>query len=83
MKKTVLAGIIITALLLIFTMGCSQPEGDIYTDKVEVEGITIEEEAVPLSAAPAAVPDILEPKTGDKEKNGGGATIDYSNLKDG
>ena len=38
MKKTVLAGIIITALLLIFTMGCSQPEGDIYTDKVEVEG---------------------------------------------
>jgi len=84
MKKTVLAGIIITALLLIFTMGCSQPEGDIYTDKVEVEGITIEEEAVPLSAAPAAVPDILEPKaSGSKQKSGGGALIDYSNLKDG
>ena len=83
MKKTVLAGIIITALLLIFTVGCSQPDENIYTDHVEVEGITIEEEAVPLSAAPAAVPDILEPKTGSKQKSGGGATIDYSNLKDG
>ena len=83
MKKTVLAGIIITALLLIFTVGCSQPDENIYTDHIEVEGITIEEEAVPLSAAPAAVPDILEPKIGSKQKSGGGATIDYSNLKDG
>ena len=83
MKKTVLAGIIITALLLIFTVGCSRPDENIYTDHIEVEGITIEEEAVPLSAAPAAVPDILEPKIGSKQKSGGGATIDYSNLKDG
>ena len=57
---------------------------DIYTDTSEVESILIEDEAVALAKAPAAIPDILEPvASGKKEKSSSSAVIDYSNTKDG
>ena len=82
MKKTTV--MLLIALLFVFTVGCSQPADDIYTAHAELKDITIEDEAVPLSSAPAAIADILEPKaSGSKQKSGGGALIDHSNVKDG
>ena len=55
-----------------------------YIDSVSMEAeVSLEEELVPMSSAPA-VASILSPvASGTAVKSGGGAEIDYSNTKDG
>ena len=56
----------------------------LFIDEVTLDVVELHEELVPLSAAPAAVPDILKPvASGKAVKSGKGADIDYSNVKDG
>ena len=64
----------------------------VFIDEVTVEGMDLglglefdlEEGMVPMSAAPAALPSMLMPvASGTAVKSGGGAEIDYSNVKDG
>lgn len=58
--------------------------GDTYIDKVSLDEFVIEDEAVPLAGAPAAVPgEMLPVASGTATKTGGGAEIDYSNIADG
>ena len=81
------------ALVLLLT-GCAQAgapaasggvnEEDIYLDRVSVEEIEIEDEAVALAGAPAALNDLVMPvASGKQTKQNSRAVIDYSNVKDG
>lgn len=76
------------ALALTLLAGCA-PAGDIsgedvYTDRVELREVIIEEEAVALADAPAALNDLLLPKaSGTQVKENSRAVVDYSNAKDG
>ena len=56
-----------------------------FIDEVPMgEGVNLGDELIPMSAAPAAVPTVLTPvASGTAVKSGGGAEIDYSNIKDG
>lgn len=55
-----------------------------YVDQVPVDEFEIEDEAVPLAGAPAAMSNMLLPvASGTSTKSGGGAEIDYSNITDG
>ena len=56
----------------------------IFIDQVTVDVIELQDEVVPMSAAPAAVPTMLMPvASGKAVKSGKGADIDYSNVTDG
>jgi transglutaminase/protease-like cytokinesis protein 3 len=55
-----------------------------YVDGVTLENVDLEDEAVALAAAPAALPTSLTPTApGTLEKRSEVAVIDYSNTKDG
>lgn len=55
-----------------------------YGEKTAMETVFLEDEAVALAEAPAALPDILEAvASGEKEKRSSKAVIDYSNTNDG
>ena len=55
-----------------------------YTDPVAIEGVDLEDEAVALAEAPAALPSEMTPTaSGTAEKRNEKAVIDYSNNKDG
>ena len=55
-----------------------------YTDPVAIEGVDLEDEAVALAEAPAALPSDMTPTaSGTAEKRNEKAVIDYSNTKDG
>ena len=82
------------ALALSLLAGCAQGAGggassslnleEIYTDQVAVEEVEIEDEAVALAGAPAALNDLILPvASGTQVKQNSRATIDYSNTKDG
>lgn len=75
-------------LALALLAGCSATGGvsdeDIYVDRVELQEVAIEDEAVALSDAPAALHDLLMPEaSGLKVEENGRAVIDYSNIQDG
>ena len=65
----------------------SAPAGDgpVYIDQVTMgEDVELLDELIPLSTSPAAAPAMLVPvASGTAVKTGGGAEIDYSNVKDG
>ena len=79
------------ALALLALSGCAQPAPaveeepeDIYIDSVSLEEVLIEDEAVALASAPAAVSDQMLPvASGTAVKVNGSARIDYSNISDG
>ena len=76
------APLLILALILLFT-GCA-PAATPFVDSAPLGLALLEDEAVALSDAPAAVPDFPEAEaTGEKEKKNAEATIDYSNTADG
>ena len=55
-----------------------------YTDPVAIEGVDLEDEAVALAEAPAALPSEMTPTaSGTKVQSSAKAVIDYSNTKDG
>lgn len=93
MKRLKAAFIIILALCLL--AGCGAKGGEIkesgpavdanaYTDRVELETVDMEAEAVALSEAPAAVPVLLMPEaSGTAVQQNEKAMIDYSNITDG
>lgn len=93
MKRLKAAFIIIPALCLL--AGCGAKGGEIkesgpavdanaYTDRVELETVDMEAEAVALSEAPAAVPVLLMPEaSGTAVQQNEKAMIDYSNITDG
>ncbi len=57
---------------------------EIYVDQVVLEEFVIEDEAVALAGAPAALNDLILPEaSGALVKQNSRATIDYSNTKDG
>lgn len=59
-------------------------DASIYVDQAELDEFEIEDEIVPLGDAPAAASAMLLPvASGTAVKSGGGAEIDYSNVKDG
>lgn len=77
------------ALALLLT-GCAQPSGtpseeeDVYIDAAPLEEVLIEDEAVALSSAPAAVNDQMLPvASGTAVESKGSVRIDYSNISDG
>lgn len=79
-------------LCLFILVGCSSNTGvapdendaDVYVGKVIVEGAELEDEAVALTDAPAALPLFWEPiASGEKEKKNNSAVIDYSHLEEG
>ncbi len=80
-------------LLVLLLGGCGageEPQNEMgYTKAVIVEDVIIEDEAVALTDAPAAVPDTLTfamkdvQPSGVLEKKTNVAVIDYSNTKDG
>lgn len=81
-----------TALLLavLLLAGCAQktaPEvttEEGYGEKTILETVVLEDEAVALSEAPAALPDFLEAvASGEREKRNSKAVIDYSHTEDG
>ena len=86
MKRLAFLALTLTLLL----SGCAQPgsapsesEG-VYVDSVSLEEVLIEEEAVALAAAPAAVNDQLLPvASGTAVESKGNVSIDYSNIADG
>ncbi len=85
MKKTrsVLILMLILCLAAGLLSGCAQ-QAAAYFDVRDMGLVTIEDEAVALAAAPAAIPVMLLPEASGKsvkEKNNG--SIDYSNIKDG
>ena len=70
--------------------GCAQAGGapsspqEVYIQPVPLEGIVIEDEAVALSNAPAAVNELLLPvASGAAVETKGDVRIDYSNIADG
>lgn len=76
------------ALALALLAGCapavSVPNEDVYVDRTELHEVNIEDEAVALSAAPAALNDLLMPvASGTQVKENSRAVVDYSNAKDG
>ena len=57
---------------------------EVYIDRVTLDLVELEDEAVPLAASPAAVSSILLPEaSGTAVKQNEKAVIDYSNIKDG
>lgn len=55
-----------------------------FIDQVSIGETHLEDDLVPLTSAPAAVSTLLMPAaSGTAVKNGGGAEIDYSNIRDG
>ena len=83
-------------LALTLLAGCAQGTGsssasnaapnleDVYIDQVVMEEFVIENEAVALAGAPAALNDLILPvASGTKVKQNSRATIDYSNITDG
>lgn len=82
------AWLLLTALLL---TGCGQPPTPpveeappVYIDRVELDIVEIEEEAVALTEAPPAVSTLLLPvASGTLVKKSAKAEIDYSNTADG
>lgn len=76
------------ALAVALLSGCAQPGGapaeDAYLDSVPMEEVLIEDEAVALASAPAAVNDQLLPvASGTAVEVQGNTRIDYSNISDG
>lgn len=76
------------ALAVALLSGCAQPGGapaeDAYLDSVSMEEVLIEDEAVALAEAPAAVNDQLLPvASGTAVEVKGNTRIDYSNISDG
>lgn len=77
------------ALALTLLAGCASTgndisDDDIYTNRVELQEVNIEDEAVAMSDAPAALSTVLLPEApGVKVEKNSRATIDYSNIKDG
>ena len=77
------------ALALTLLAGCASTgndisDDDIYTNRVELQEINIEDEAVAMSDAPAALSTMLLPEaSGVKVEKNSRAQIDYSNIKDG
>ena len=77
------------ALALTLLAGCAstgndRSDDDIYTNRVELQEVNIEDEAVAMSDAPAALSTVLLPEaSGVKVEKNSRATIDYSNIKDG
>ena len=71
--------------LALLLSGCASSEAEnLYLDTVPVEEILIEDEAVALAGAPAAVSDQLLPvASGTAVEVKGNARIDYSNISDG
>ena len=64
--------------------GLTPDEENIYVDQVTLEEIQIEDEAVALAGAPAALNDLVLPEASGKQtKQNGRAVIDYSNIADG
>ena len=94
-RNTVVRTLIICVLMMGMLSSCGTPSdlpevNDVgYGDEVFVEEVIIEEEAVALAAAPAAVPDVIVKAMKDVEASGtlvksnDRAIIDYSNTKDG
>lgn len=75
-------------LLVCFTLaGCAAPqqtEEPAFTDTFLMETVELEDEAVALSASPAAVNSLLTAEaSGVYVKSNSEATIDYSNMTDG
>ncbi len=82
----------IVPLLLALAMlaGCAPAAGKdggdevVYVDRVVMEEVRLEDEAVALAAAPAPLNDLLLPEaSGVDVKKNDKAQIDYSNVKDG
>ncbi|NBI65791.1 transglutaminase domain-containing protein [Pseudoflavonifractor sp. 60] len=82
------------ALAISMLAGCAQGAGgassesmdlsEMYVDRVTMEEVEIEDEAVALAGAPAALNDMILPvASGTLVKQNSRATIDYSNTKDG
>ncbi|MBD5133267.1 MAG: transglutaminase domain-containing protein [Clostridiales bacterium] len=76
------------ALALTLLAGCATTgditDEDVYLDRVELQEVSIEDEAVAMSDAPAALSTMLLPEaSGTKVEKNSRATIDYSNIKDG
>lgn len=65
----------------------AEENGPMFVDEVTMDAdvvLELENEMVPMSAAPAALPSLLMPvASGKSVKTGNGAEIDYSNIKDG
>lgn len=78
---------LVLALLL---SGCASSEAENpeaenpYLDEAPMEGLSLENEAMALSSAPAAVNDLLAPvASGTAVESAKNASIDYSNVADG
>ena len=80
------------ALALTLLAGCaqggggssSQAEEEVYIDRVVMQELEIENEAVALVSSPVALSNMLVPEASGKlEKKNGRAVIDYSNTGDG
>ena len=76
------------ALALTLLAGCASTgdtsDDDMFTDRVELQEVNIEDEAVAMSDAPAALSTLLLPEaSGVKVEQNNRATIDYSNIEDG
>jgi len=99
-KKSIFAALMAAILLLSALTGCAEQldasaEGSlsvtpdplsegIVVDVTEMADVTIEEEAVALAEAPAAVPTTVSTvSTGDLQKKNSSAVIDYSNTEHG
>lgn len=84
----ILAGLLLLSLLT----GCAAPNGagntaeeSPFLDEARMEGfVDLEDEAVALADAQAALSDLLQPvASGVREKKNDKAVIDYSNVQDG
>lgn len=76
------------ALALTLLAGCASTgdtsDDNMFTDRVELQEVNIEDEAVAMSDAPAALSTLLLPEaSGVKVEQNSRATIDYSNINDG
>lgn len=83
--KKVVPALLALSLLAGCAVGAqgSKEEEPVYLDKVQLEEVEIEAEAVALAATPA-IPDVMTPvASGTKTVKNAKATIDYSNIADG